>query len=70
MAYDQVDGQPYDDWTGSVSFAGPRPTTLGERESWTLTCTRADGTQGPAVAVEVDRGERREVGNVCREAKR
>ena len=46
VAYDQVDGQPYDDWTGSVSFAGRPPTTLGERESWTLTCTRADGTQG------------------------
>ena len=70
VAYDQVDGQPYDDWTGSVRFAGPRPTTIGERESWTLTCTRADGTQGPAVAVEVDRGEEREVGNVCAEAKR
>ena len=36
--YDQVDGAPVDDWTGSVSFAPPSPAVPGVTERWTLTC--------------------------------
>ncbi len=65
--YDQVDGQPYDDWgNGSVSFQSPRPRTeTGVEEAWTLTCTRPDGQSGTPIEVVVDRGERFEAGDAC-----
>ena len=46
--YDQVDGAPVDDWTGSVSFAAPTPAVPGTTEAWTLTCTRPDGAADDA----------------------
>ena len=49
-----------------MTFASPTPTTSGETESWTLTCTKPDGGQGRPVAVTVDRGEVAELGEVCR----
>jgi hypothetical protein len=52
-----------------VTFESPRPTTYGEKEAWTLTCTSADGTTSRPLQVLVDRGERREVGNACKRAK-
>jgi hypothetical protein len=67
--YDQVDGAPVDDWTGSVSFAAPTPAVAGTTESWTLTCTRADGAPTAPVEVEVARGEKADVGEACRAAK-
>ena len=43
--YDQIDGQPYDDWgNGRVDFESPRPRTeTGVKEAWTITCRRPDG---------------------------
>ena len=37
--YDQIDGQPYDDWgNGRVEFDSPRPRVeTGVKEAWTLT---------------------------------
>ena len=59
--YDQVDGQPYDDWTGGrVTFDSPRPRTIGETESWTLTCTDRRGRLQATEEVVVGRGQRRE----------
>jgi Zinc carboxypeptidase len=64
------DGGATDDWSnGNVTFASPRPTTYGEKEAWTLTCTSADGAESRPLQVFVDRGERREVGNACKRAK-
>jgi Zinc carboxypeptidase len=66
--YDQIatNTADWDDWkNGSVTFASPTPTTFGEKESWTLTCTAPDGSGRP-VAVTVDRGEVKELGDVCR----
>ncbi len=65
------DGGATDDWSGgSVAFESPRPTTYGEKEAWTLTCTSADGTQSRPLQVFVDRGQRREVGNACKKDKK
>ena len=57
--YDQVDGQPYDDWgNGRVEFASPRPRTeTGVKEAWMLTCERPDGQATTPQEVIVDRGE-------------
>jgi len=66
--YDQVDGGPVDDWTGSVSFAPPTPAVPGVTEQWTLTCERPDGEPTAPVQVEVARGETADVGRACRRA--
>jgi Zinc carboxypeptidase len=64
--YDQVNGQPYDDWSGGeVRFESPRPTTFGPKEAWKLTCTSPDGKVKGRRDVIVDRGQRVDVGRVC-----
>ncbi len=64
--YDQVEGQPYDDWSGgSVTFASPLPPTAGVKEAWTLTCERPDGSIASVRQVIVDRGQTADLGNVC-----
>ena len=65
--YDQIDGQPYDDWgNGRVEFDSPRPRTeTGVKEAWTLTCERPDGQGTTPQEVIVDRGERKDVGDAC-----
>ena len=66
--YDQVAGQPYDDWTnGNVAFLSPLPTTYGPKEAWTLTCRSPAGDVRAQREVIVDRGERVDVGSACRE---
>jgi hypothetical protein len=68
--YDQVDGAPVDDWTnGRITFGPPTPPVPGVKESWTLTCERPDGSATRPQQVEVDRGERVDVGNACRLAR-
>ena len=64
--YDQVNGAPYDDWTGQVTFQSPQPGVVGTKEAWNLTCEREDGRPTVPQAVEVDRGERADVGAACR----
>ena len=65
--FDQVDGQPYDDWTnGSVAFQSPLPTTIGTKEAWNLTCSNRRGRVRGQREVFVDRGERVNVGRICR----
>ena len=65
--YDQVDGQPYDDWgNGRVDFESPRPRVeTGVEEAWTLTCKRPDGKSAASREVVVDRGDRVNVGDAC-----
>jgi hypothetical protein len=64
--YDQVDGQPYDDWSnGNVAFQSPLPTTFGPKEAWKLTCRSPDGKVKGQRDVIVDRGQRVDVGKVC-----
>ena len=64
--YDQVNGQPYDDWSnGNVAFENPKPSTFGEKEAWKLTCTSPDGKVKGERDVIVDRGGRVDVGKVC-----
>ncbi len=59
------------DWTsGGVEFANPMPSTFGPKETWTLTCERADGTVRGSRPVYVDRGQVVEVGEVCRAGNR
>jgi murein tripeptide amidase MpaA len=65
--YDQVDGNPADDWSGGeVRFASPQPAEPGITQAYTLTCERADGRATTPQQVEVDRGERTFVRNACR----
>ena len=64
--YDQVNGAPYDDWTGQVTFQSPQPGVVGTKEAWNLSCERPDGRPTIPQAVEVDRGERADVGAACR----
>ncbi len=67
--YDQVDGAPYDDWTGGgVAFESPLPLTIGSKEAWTLTCENRGGQLQAVRSLEVDRGEQVKVGRVCRGA--
>ena len=68
--YDQVDGAPVDDWTGSVTFAAPTPAVPGTTEAWTLTCTRPDGQPTTPQQVEVGRGATADVGDACATAAR
>lgn len=65
--YDQIDGQPYDDWgNGSVTFQSPRPRVENPvKEAWTLTCERPNGTLASPIEVIVDRGGRADVGDAC-----
>ena len=64
--YDQVDGQPYDDWSGgAVNFRSPTPRTVGPKEPWILTCEDPEGRLRATRRVIVDRGERVNVGRVC-----
>jgi murein tripeptide amidase MpaA len=65
--YDQIDGQPYDDWSGGrVDFESPRPRTENPvKEAWTFTCRRPDGQSGTPLQVVVDRGGRADLGDAC-----
>ena len=65
--YDQIDGQPYDDWgNGRVDFESPRPRTeTGVKEAWTLTCRRPDGKATSPLEVIVDRGQRFDASAAC-----
>ena len=65
--YDQVDGQPYDDWgNGRVDFESPRPRVENpDKEAWTLTCEPPGGPSGTPIEVIVDRGGRADVGDAC-----
>jgi hypothetical protein len=64
--FDQVDGQPVDDWSnGSVTFRSPQPTRIGPKEAWTLTCEDEDGRVRAVRDLVVDRGDRANVGRVC-----
>ena len=65
--YDQVDGQPYDDWgNGRVDFDSPRPRTeTGVKEAWTMTCRRPDGKATSPLEVIVDRGQRFDATAAC-----
>ncbi len=61
------EGGAASDWTaGGVEFASPLPTTFGPKETWTLTCERANGTVRASQQVYVDRGQVVDVGRVCR----
>ncbi|WP_067069826.1 M14 family zinc carboxypeptidase [Carbonactinospora thermoautotrophica] len=66
--YDQVDGQPFDDWTGGkVTFENPKPTTTGVKEAWTFTCERPNGKIASVRSVIVDRGRTVDLGDACRQ---
>ena len=66
--YDQVNGQPYDDWSnGNVAFQSPEPTTYGPKEAWRLTCTGAGGKVKGDRDVIVDRGQKVDVGKICKQ---
>jgi len=54
------------DWgSASVTFAGPKPTTYGPKETWTLTCSVGSTVKGTR-QVYVDRAQVLELGDVCR----
>jgi hypothetical protein len=64
--YDQVDGAPYDDWSGgAVTFRSPTPRVVNGKEAWMLTCEDDEGRLRGARRVIVDRGQRVDVGRVC-----
>jgi hypothetical protein len=63
--YDQVDGSPFDDWTGGVTFTAPTPAVPGTTEAWTLTCQRPGRSGVSAQQVTVARGETVDLGQVC-----
>lgn len=64
--YDQVDGAPYDDWSGgNVTFKNPLPPLIGVKESWTLTCEKPNGQLVSVRQVIVDRGQKVDLGNAC-----
>jgi hypothetical protein len=63
--FDQVQ-EPPDDWTaGEVTFESPKPTVIGEKEAWTLTCEDRRGRVVATRNVVIDRGDRLNVRNVC-----
>jgi hypothetical protein len=65
--YDQASDTAVDDWRGGrVEFAQPTPPVPGVKESWTLSCRRPDGRPTASRQVQVDRGERVDVGAACR----
>ena len=47
-----------DPWTGTVTFAGPRPVQRTGQESYTLSCETPQGVVKSARQVFVARGER------------
>jgi hypothetical protein len=64
--YDQVDGAPFDDWSGGeVQFRSPTPRVVNGKEAWMLTCEDRDGHVRGSRNVVVDRGQRVNVGRVC-----
>jgi hypothetical protein len=64
--YDQVDGAPYDDWSnGNVTFQSPRPTTIGSKEAWQLSCEDRAGRVLANRNLVVDRGDRVNIGQFC-----
>jgi hypothetical protein len=64
--FDQVDGQPFDDWTnGHVTFLSPTPRHVDAHEAWQLTCEDKQGKVRATRQVVVDRGDRVNVGRVC-----
>jgi hypothetical protein len=67
--FDQIDGQPYDDWTnGHVTFMSPTPRHVDAHEAWHLSCLDKKGKVRATRDVFVDRGDRVNVGNVCSSA--
>ncbi len=69
--YDQVDGAPFDDWSGGeVTFSGPEPPLVGVREAWMVTCQRRDGSIAAVHQVIVDRGQTVDLGNACDASRR
>lgn len=61
------EGGATDDWSaGAVTFQNPLPSTFGPKETWTLTCERANGTVRTSRQVYVDRDQVVDVGDVCR----
>jgi len=69
--YDQVDGAPFDDWSGGeVTFSGPEPPLVGGREAWMVTCQRRDGSIAAVHQVIVDRGQTVDLGNACDASRR
>jgi hypothetical protein len=64
--YDQVNGQPFDDWRGgAVTFASPVPPVIGVKEAWTVTCERPNGRVASVRQVIVDRGHSVDLGDAC-----
>ena len=69
--FDQVDGEPYDDWTSlDVTFDSPTPAVYGPKESYQLTCKNRNGRLVGVSDVFVDRGQTVDVGDVCTDANR
>ncbi len=68
LNYDQTD-PPSEDWTATVSFQGPVQAQAGIKERWTLSCYQPNGKLHSAEQVEVDRGERADVGKTCQKDK-
>ena len=66
--FDQVDGQPVDDWkAGEVRFRSPTPRVVNKvKEAWNLTCEDPEGRLRASRQVIVDRGQRVNIGDVCR----
>ncbi|MDE9367019.1 M14 family zinc carboxypeptidase [Luteipulveratus sp. YIM 133132] len=59
------------DWTGAVSFSSPTPGTYsGLKESWTLTCSAANGKVLKSQMVTVDRGQTANVGDPCTKSRK
>ncbi|MBN1530304.1 MAG: hypothetical protein JW895_14685 [Thermoleophilaceae bacterium] len=64
--YDQVDGAPFDDWSGGeVQFRSPTPRVVNGKEAWMLTCEDEAGRVRGSRRVVVDRGQSVSVGRVC-----
>ncbi|GAB2696384.1 M14 family zinc carboxypeptidase [Thalassiella azotivora] len=64
--YDQTDPANPDDWTAGVTFRGPDPMVIGEKEAWVMTCETRTGRVVSVREVVVDRGEAVDVGPACR----
>ena len=59
-------------YNGKIEVYGEKPGTVevtpASKESWTLTCETATGTVIGTRKVDVDRGQRKDLGDACREA--
>ena len=63
------EGGETDDWTnGSVTFASATPAVPGEQEAWQLSCEDEQGRVRATRSLVIDRGDRVNVGRVCRSA--